>query len=307
MSTRLSPGPQRRAFWERFSDRAFGNAPDATDRSSATALIDDIANGTEATTGRVTLVGAGPGDPELLTLKAVRALQSADVILFDDLVSDEILELARREAKRMLVGKRGGRESCSQNDINDLMIKLAKQGKHVVRLKSGDPMIFGRAGEEIDRLEKEGIAVAVVPGISSGIAMASELGVSLTHRDHAHSVRFVTGHARNGKLPDDLDWKGIADPDTTLIFYMGGRTSAEIANRLIAEGLTPDTSVVVAISASRADGKHYRTTLDGLRTIDFAATAEGPIILGIGKVFRAANQFRSNAEPSAKTRRSAIS
>lgn len=307
VSTRLSPGPQRRAFWERFSDRAFGKAPDATDRSSATALIADIANGTEATTGRVTLVGAGPGDPELLTLKAVRALQSADVILFDDLVSDEILELARREAKRMLVGKRGGRESCSQSDINDLMIKLAKQGKHVVRLKSGDPMIFGRAGEEIDRLEKEGIAVAVVPGISSGIAMASELGVSLTHRDRAHSVRFVTGHARNGKLPDDLDWKGIADPDTTLIFYMGGRTSAEIANRLIAEGLTPDTSVVVAISASRADGKHYRTTLDGLRTMDLAATAEGPIILGIGKVFSAAIQFRSNAEPSAKTRRSAIS
>ncbi|KUO57453.1 MAG: siroheme synthase [Alphaproteobacteria bacterium BRH_c36] len=292
VSARLSPGPQRRAFWERFSDRAFGKAPDAADRSSATALIDDIANGTDAATGKVTLVGAGPGDPELLTLKAVRALQSADVILFDDLVSDEILELARREAKRMLVGKRGGRESCQQTDINTVMIKLAKQGKHVVRLKSGDPMIFGRAGEEIDRLEKEGIAVAVVPGISSGIAMASELGVSLTHRDRAHSVRFVTGHARNGKLPDDIDWKGLADPETTLIFYMAGRTSAEIAERLIMEGLPPHTPVVVAAAVSRANSRRLHTTLAGLRTADIPNRLSGPILLGIGAIF-------SSREPTA--------
>ena len=137
----------------------------------------------------------------MLTLKAVRALQSADIILFDDLVSDDVLELARREAKRMMVGKRGQRESCAQDDINALMIKLAAGGKHVVRLKCGDPMIFGRAGEEIAQLEAAGIPVDVVPGITAASAMAARLGVSLTHRDHAQSVRFVTGHARDGKLP----------------------------------------------------------------------------------------------------------
>ncbi len=148
--------------------------------------------------GRVTLVGAGPGDAELLTLKAMRVLQSADVILFDALVSDDVLELARRDAKRMLVGKRGHRLSCKQGDINALMLKLARQGKHVVRLKAGDPVIFGRAGEEIAELEANGIEVTIVPGITSASAMAATLGISLTHRDHAHSVRFVTGHAKDG-------------------------------------------------------------------------------------------------------------
>src|SRR5690606_29981220 len=127
------------------------------------------------------------------------------------------------EARRMLVGKRGGRDSCRQEDINDLMVKLAGQGKHVVRLKSGDPMIFGRAGEEIERLQAEGIPVEIVPGITSAIAMASALGVSLTHRDCARSVRFVTGHAKDGTLPRDIDWRALADPVTTTIFYMGAR------------------------------------------------------------------------------------
>ncbi len=166
--------PPRRALWDRLVGRAFGKVP--YDKVRMSRLIKTARTAALCSAGRVTLVGAGPGDPELLTLKAVRALQSADVILFDDLVSDEVLELARRKAKRMLVGKRGGRQSCRQDDINDLMIKLAKQGKHVVRLKSGDPMIFGRAGEEIERLELEGIAVSAVPGISSGLAMAAELG-----------------------------------------------------------------------------------------------------------------------------------
>lgn len=150
--------------------------------------------------GRVTLVGAGPGAADLLTIKAVRALQSADVILFDDLVSTEVLELARREAKRLLVGKRAARDSCKQEDINALMRSLARQGKHVVRLKSGDPMIFGRAGEEIAMLEEHGIEVTVVPGITAALALASRLGTSLTHRDCAQAVRFVTGHSRKGHL-----------------------------------------------------------------------------------------------------------
>jgi uroporphyrin-III C-methyltransferase / precorrin-2 dehydrogenase / sirohydrochlorin ferrochelatase len=280
--------PPRRALWDRFVGRAFGRVsydkvPGGMVRMSR--LIKNARTAALCSAGRVTLVGAGPGDPELLTLKAVRALQSADVILFDDLVSDEVLELARRKAKRMLVGKRGGRQSCRQDDINDLMIKLAKQGKHVVRLKSGDPMIFGRAGEEIERLELEGIAVSVVPGISSGLAMAAELGVSLTHRERAHSVRFVTGHSRAGNLPGDLDWKGLADPETTLIFYMGGRTAPLIAERLVREGLCEGMPVVIATGVSRAGGQRVCTTLGDLRVAEAVASG-GPVLLGIGDVFR---------------------
>ncbi len=212
VNRRLASSYLRRSFWERFVDRAF------TEKLSLTIqdkLLDDIESLTVSPAskqGQVTLVGAGPGDAELLTLKAVRALQAADVILFDDLVSTDVLELARREAKRMLVGKRGGRTSCKHEDINAMMIRLAKAGKRVVRLKSGDPMIFGRAGEEIAALEHENIPVEVVPGITAASAMAARLGLSLTHRDHARSVCFVTGHSSHGKLPEDLDWKSLANP-----------------------------------------------------------------------------------------------
>ena len=197
----LTPA-QRRNFWERFVDRTFiGDEPDGDEVTSLIADANRIGSSLSGAVGGVTLVGAGPGDAELLTLKAVRALQAADIILFDDLVSPEVLELARREARRMLVGKRGGRESCRQDDINDVMVKFAKAGKRVVRLKSGDPMIFGRAGEDIECLEREGIPVSVVPGVTAANAMAARLGVSRTHRDRAQAVRFVTGHARNGLLP----------------------------------------------------------------------------------------------------------
>src|SRR5579871_1458620 len=209
-SAGLAPGRQRRAFWERFVDRSFGPAPQVEDEREVAREIDAI-GAEKPAEGHVTLVGAGPGDAELLTLKAVRALQAADVILFDDLVSDDVLDLARREAKRILVGKRGGRPSCKQTEINDMMVRLAQAGRRVVRLKSGDPMIFGRAGEEIERLRTEGVPVSVVPGVTAGVAMASALGLSLTHRDCAKSVRFVTGHSKRGGLPDDIDWAAVAD------------------------------------------------------------------------------------------------
>jgi uroporphyrin-III C-methyltransferase/precorrin-2 dehydrogenase/sirohydrochlorin ferrochelatase len=234
----------------------------------------------------VTLVGAGPGDAGLLTINAVRALQSADVILFDDLVSEDVLELARREAKRMLVGKRGGQRSCKQEDINALMTKLARQGKHVVRLKSGDPMIFGRAGEEIAELEAAGIPVSVVPGITAAAAMASQLKTSLTHRDGAHSVHFVTGHARNGELPRDLDWPGLAYPGTTLTFYMGGRTAKDIALRLIAEGLPSSTPVVAVAGITRASEQRSTMTLDVLSRAGLPSRMlDQPVLIGIGAVF----------------------
>ena len=246
--------------------------------------------------GRVTLVGAGPGDADLLTLKAIKALQGADVILFDDLVSDDVLEFARSEARRMLVGKRGGRDSCRQEDINELMVSLAKQGKHVVRLKSGDPSIFGRAGEEIERLERERISVTLVPGISSAVAMAADLGISLTHRDYAHSVRFVTGHSRAGCLPDKLDWKGLADPQSTLVVYMGGRTAPLFAARLLQEGLPGETPVVVAMGVSRRDSARYSTSLSELSRKD-AIISDKPVLIGIGLAFRLRSTQHAGISP----------
>ncbi|MBJ3785119.1 siroheme synthase CysG [Devosia sediminis] len=251
---KLEAGPQRRAFWERLAEHAFGDrAPTFRDA--------DVTFAASPQTGRVTLVGAGPGDAELLTIKAVRALQSADVILFDDLVSSEVLELARREAKRMLVGKRAQRESCAQDEINDMMLSLARQGKHVVRLKSGDPMIFGRAGEEIEMLESHGIAVSVVPGISAGLALASRLGVSLTHRDHAQSVRFVTGHSRKGVLPETLNWAALADPATTSVYYMSRRTLPGIVAELSAKGMSMETPAIIAGSLGRPEEQIWRGTI----------------------------------------------
>jgi uroporphyrin-III C-methyltransferase/precorrin-2 dehydrogenase/sirohydrochlorin ferrochelatase len=250
------------------------------------AMIDGHAD--HVRKGSVTLVGAGPGDPEYLTIKAVRALQSADVILFDDLVADEVLELARREAKRMLVGKRGGKPSCRQEEINALMVRLARQGKRVVRLKSGDPMIFGRAGEEIARLEAAGIPVVVVPGITAASAMAARLGVSLTHRDLAHSVRYVTGHGKDGALPPGIDWSAVADEASTTVFYMGGRLAAAIADKLIDHGLPAATPVAIMASISRAGESRWVGTLAGMRAGAVPADG-GPVLIGVGRVWAAAS------------------
>jgi uroporphyrin-III C-methyltransferase/precorrin-2 dehydrogenase/sirohydrochlorin ferrochelatase len=282
---RLEAGPLRRAFWERFSDEAFTRkSPDEAAETDLRRFVGDLAGRPQAG-GRVTLVGAGPGEAELLTLKAVRALQAADVILFDDLVSDDILELARREAKRMLVGKRAARDSCRQEDINRMMVQFAKAGKHVVRLKSGDVSVFGRAGEEIAELRREGIPVKIVPGITAASALAAGFGVSLTHRDCAQQVRFVTGHSRHGDLPDDLNWATLADDRATSIFYMGGRMARRISAKLIEHGLSPQTPVAVAASISREDESRAVGTLADLGAIVARIGVDRPILIGVGRVF----------------------
>lgn len=287
INERLNPGTERRTFWERFVDRVFREKPAENIGDTLVREAEAIARAseTETGTGKVTLVGAGPGDAELLTLKAVRALQSADVILFDDLVSSDVLELARREAKRMLVGKRGGRESCKQEDINATMVALAKSGKRVVRLKSGDPMIFGRAGEEIESLERENIPVEIVPGITSATAMAARLGVSLTHRDHAQSVRFVTGHSRKGELPTDLDWSKLADPSVTTIFYMGGRTAKAITDKLTGFGMSPSTPAVILSSIARDDEQRWVGMLSDMPQAMGEIGYHNPVLIGIGDAF----------------------
>jgi uroporphyrin-III C-methyltransferase/precorrin-2 dehydrogenase/sirohydrochlorin ferrochelatase len=298
INERLVPGPLRRTFWERFVDLAF-NSPNTPEEGVGGRLLQDAERLREApahSSGRVTLVGAGPGDAELLTLKAVRALQAADVILFDDLVSDEVLELARREAKRLLVGKRGGRESCRQEDINDMMVRFAKAGKRVVRLKSGDPMVFGRAGEEIACLEEHGIPVDVVPGITSASAMASRLGISLTHRDHAQGVRFVTGHSRKGVLPDRLDWQSLADPSMTTIYYMAGRTAGEIVSRLRDAGMSHDMPAVIVSAVCRSNERRWVGPLHDMPQAMASIGIDEPVLIGVGHVFGKA-QIDSVTEP----------
>jgi uroporphyrin-III C-methyltransferase/precorrin-2 dehydrogenase/sirohydrochlorin ferrochelatase len=283
----------RRRFWQLFT----GLAVAQPDRAPAPADLDALlaqgrGGGAAAEAGSVTLVGAGPGDPELLTLRAVRALQAADVILIDDLVAPEILDFARREARKMLVGKTGYGPSCRQDEINALMIRLAKAGKRVVRLKGGDPMIFGRASEEIAACGAAGIAVEVVPGITAAQGAAARLAVSLTQRRGARRLQFVTGHGTNGRLPDDIDWRSLADPAVSTVVYMPKRTIAEIAARAIAAGLPPGTPAVAVANATRAGETMLTGTVADIAARLGEASLAGPALIMIGRVFADADVAR---------------
>jgi uroporphyrin-III C-methyltransferase / precorrin-2 dehydrogenase / sirohydrochlorin ferrochelatase len=291
----------RRNFWEKFTDRAIA-APDQTPAESDLEALLKPTSAPEA--GSVVLVGAGPGDPELLTLRAVRALQSADVILFDHLVSADILDFARREAKKMLVGKAGYAPSCRQDDINALMVSLAKAGRRVVRLKGGDPMIFGRADEEIGACRAAGISVEVVPGITTAQAAAGRLKVSLTRRAKARRVQYITGHGRDGKLPDDLDWQSLADPSVTTIVYMPTKTLPELVAKAIEAGLLPGTPAIAMAQATRADEHVIAGTIGELPTLLAAEGLPGPIIVMIGRVFAeyATNQMAVEPRLTASSR-----
>jgi uroporphyrin-III C-methyltransferase/precorrin-2 dehydrogenase/sirohydrochlorin ferrochelatase len=275
----------RRQFWQFFTGRALGNPERAPTDADLHALLGQAhGDGAAVEHGRVTLVGAGPGDPELLTLRAVRALQSADVILFDDLVSPDILDFARREAKKMLVGKTGRRSSCRQTDINRLIVALAKGGKRVVRLKGGDPMIFGRAWEEIAACRAAGISVAVVPGITAAQGAAGRLGVSLTQRGLARRVQYLTGHGEDGRLPQDIDWQSVADTATTTVVYMPGGNLDELVTKAIGGGLDPATPAVAVANATRP---HETIIADGIGNLPARLAAEpaaGPVIMMIGRV-----------------------
>src|SRR5579864_5212429 len=275
----------RRNFWERFTERAFAVPNTEPTDADLDALL---APTPAASSGSVILVGAGPGDPELLTLRAVRALQSADVILFDDLVAPDILDFARREAKKMLVGKTGHAPSCKQDDINALMIALAKAGRRVMRLKGGDPMIFGRADEEIAACRAAGIAVEVVPGITTAQGAASRLLVSLTRRGQARRVQYLTGHAaqgnsRDGALPTDIDWSSIADPAATTVVYMPTKTLPELVARARAAGLDPQTPAIAVERATRADERVIAATIAELPARLAAEAPSGPVVVMIGR------------------------
>jgi uroporphyrin-III C-methyltransferase len=238
-------------------------------------------------TGKVTLVGAGPGDPELLTLKALRAIEAATVLLVDDLVSNEVVAHAPKEARIVYVGKRGGCKSTPQAFIEKLMIMAAREGENVVRLKGGDPFIFGRGGEEVEHLRAAGVHVEVINGITSGLAAATSLGMPLTHRDHAHGVIFLTGHAQKGA--EALDWTSLAiaarDARLTLVIYMGVSSAARIQADLLT-ALPPDTPVAIVQRASQADQRHAVTTLGELAaTVEREALAS-PAVMVVGDVVR---------------------
>ena len=232
------------------------------------------------TAGRVWLVGAGPGDPELLTLKALKALQGAQVVVHDGLVSDDILALAPAGARRISVAKRKSRHSYAQDEINRMLVAFALQGLEVVRLKGGDPFIFGRGGEELEACREAGVECLVVPGVTAALAASAGAGAPLTHRGAAQAVTFVTGHAAKGSEPD-LDWESLARPNQTVVIYMGLSMAPEIARRLTQAGRSPTTPALIVENASRADERRVATTLGSLA--DAAAQLSGPALLIVGE------------------------
>ena len=275
----------RRRFWDKVFEGRIGELALAGDEIGARRELIKLLDGARtetATAGMVHLVGAGPGDPDLLTMKAHRLLQRADVVVYDRLVSAEVLAMARRDAERIYVGKRRGNHSQSQDEINARLVALARAGKSVVRLKGGDPLLFGRGGEEIGALAEAGVTVEVVPGITAALGCAASTGIPLTHRDHAQTCLFVTGHRKDGRL--DLDWPTLARPRQTVVIYMGLDALPTIAAQLVAHGL-PGSTPVALIENGTTDRE--RRVVGTLATIDaqaMRARLEGPTLCMVGEV-----------------------
>ncbi|MFN7055445.1 siroheme synthase CysG [Hyphomonas sp.] len=273
----------RRRYWERALSGPAAEAAYAGDLDRAESLLRAAARDTSAPRGVVHIVGAGPGDPELLTLKALRLIQEADIVYYDRLVGPEILTLIRRDAARVPVGKSKGDHSVPQPEIHQRLIASAQEGLRVVRLKGGDPFVFGRGGEELEAVRGAGIEVHVVPGISSALGCAAAAGVPLTHRDHAQTLTFVTGHARAGGVPD-LDWAALARPAQTVVVFMGVDTAPTIAERLMAAGRAASTPVAVIENGTRADELRVFGTLGELPFLIEEEGIRGPALLIIGEV-----------------------
>ena len=274
---------RRRAFWERIlngsaAERLMAGESAQAEKSFAQALAAPAEGGT----GLVALIGAGPGDPELLTLKGLRLLQEADAVLYDNLVNERILEFARRDAERIYVGKRQRFAGVRQAAINDLLAERAQAGQRVVRLKGGDPFIFGRGGEEVETLAAQGIDCVVVPGITAALGAASTAGIPLTHRDLAQSVRFVTGHRVNNQV--NLDWPELVNPHQTLVVYMGLLGLAEIVGKLIAQGMNPQTPALLVERATLPEQRQIQAPLRELPAAVAAAEVSGPTLIIIGEV-----------------------
>jgi len=275
----------RRLFWEQTLDSPVVEKVLAGKESEAEAMLAaaiESADAASLSRGEVYLVGAGPGDPDLLTFRALRLLQKADVVLYDRLVGKGIVDLARRDAELVYVGKARDKHALPQDNINELLVHYAKQGKKVCRLKGGDPFIFGRGGEEIDLIVAEGIDFQVVPGITAASGCASYAGIPLTHRDHAQSVRFVTGHRKDGSV--DLDWEHLVGEHETVVFYMGLVGLREICSQLIAHGRAGDTPIALVSRGTTNLQEVITGTLDQLADDIEGREIHAPTLIIVGSV-----------------------
>jgi uroporphyrin-III C-methyltransferase/precorrin-2 dehydrogenase/sirohydrochlorin ferrochelatase len=278
---------ERRGFWERVlqgcvADKVLAGREEEAERLMEQLLADSSTK--TAPVGEVYLVGAGPGDPELLTFKALRLMQQADVVLYDRLISPEVLDLTRRDADRIYVGKERSNHSVPQEGINELLVRLASEGRRVLRLKGGDPFIFGRGGEELEALAEAGIPFQVVPGITAASACSSYAGIPLTHRDYAQSVRFVTGQQKN--RTEDLNWRGLAEDNQTLVIYMGLHRLAHLCQQLITHGKAPTTPVALVQAGSTPEQRVLIGTLETIVTLQESGPLKPPSLIIIGEVVR---------------------
>jgi uroporphyrin-III C-methyltransferase/precorrin-2 dehydrogenase/sirohydrochlorin ferrochelatase len=283
----LPDDTRRRRFWENTVSGSVAERVLAGQEAAATALMEERVAEAEATAdepplGEVYLVGAGPGDPDLLTFRALRLMQQSDVVLYDRLIGEAILSLVRRDAERIYVGKTPKNHTLPQSEIAALLVKLARQGKRVLRLKGGDPFIFGRGGEEIEALAGQGIPFQVVPGITSASGCAAYAGIPLTHRDHAQACVFVTGHGQDGEL--GLNWDALIQPRQTVVVYMGLSSLPEITRGFIAHGALPATPAAVVDRGTRREQRVAVGTLETLAEDAARAEIEGPALIIIGSV-----------------------